>query len=232
MNSLNRAAWRGYFAISLFWMAVLAGALLFTRRPAAEPIEIIAPPTVTATATAAPSPTPAPTETPAPTATPRPLRVDVIGAVLKPGVQTLPPDSIVDDAIRAAGGPAGDADLERVNKAVALQDGAQVYVPRKNDATAHPVLSAPTAAPTEAPTAALAVPQRNAAAVPAQGASSALVNLNTATLEELDTLPGVGPKTAQLIVDGRPYATVDDLLRVKGIGPATLAKIKPLATTQ
>lgn len=223
MNSLNRAAWRGYFAISLFWMAVLAGALLFTRRPAAEPIEIIPPPTVTATATAEPSPTPAPT------ATPRPLRVDVIGAVLQPGVQTLAPGSIVDDAIRAAGGPAEDADLERVNKAVELQDGAQVYVPRKNDATAHPVLSAPTAAPTAEPVA-LAVPQRNAAAIPAAGA--ALVNINTATLDELDTLPGVGPKTAQLIVDGRPYATVDDLLRVKGIGPATLAKIKPLATTQ
>ena len=53
-----------------------------------------------------------------------------------------------------------------------------------------------------------------------------------ATLAELETLPGVGPKTAQLIVDGRPYATVDDLLRVKGIGPATLTKIKPLATAQ
>lgn len=232
MNSLNRAAWRGYFAISLVWMAVLAGALLFTRRPTAEPIEIISPPTAAATATAAPSSTPAPTDTPAPTPTSRPLRVDVIGAVLKPGVQTLPPDSIVDDAIRAAGGPSEDADLERVNKAVALQDGAQVYVPRKNDPTAHPVLSEPTAAPTAEPTAALAVPQRSSPAIPAQGDGGAPVNLNTATLEELDTLPGVGPKTAQLIVDGRPYATVDDLLRVKGIGPATLAKIKPLATTE
>ncbi len=222
MNSLDRASWRGYFAISLFWMAVLAGALLFTRRPATEPIKIIPPPTATATATAQPSPTAEPT------ATPRPLRVDVIGAVLKPGVQVLPPGSIVDDAIRAAGGPSADADIERVNKATELQDGAQVYVPRKSDATAHPVLTAPTAAPTVA----IAIPQRAAPVVGAQGATTALVNINTATLDELDTLPGVGPKTAQLIVDGRPYATVDDLLRVKGIGPATLAKIKPLATAQ
>lgn len=205
-----------------FGLGVLAGALLFTRPPAAEPIEIIPPPTAAATATTEPSPTPAAT------ATPRPLRVDVVGAVREPGVRTLPPGSIVDDAIRAAGGPSADADIERVNKAVELQDGTQVYVPRKSDPLARPVLSAPTAAPT----AEIALPQRSAPAVSAHASSGGLVNINTATLDELDTLPGVGPKTAQLIVDGRPYATVEDLLRVKGIGPATLAKIKPLATAQ
>jgi competence protein ComEA len=222
MNSLNRATWRGYFAVSFFWMAVLAGALLFMRRPMAEPIEIIPPPTITATMA------PQPSATPEPTATPRPLRVDVIGAVRTPGVQVLPPGSIVDDAIRAAGGASADADIERVNKATALQDGAQVYVPRKSDGTAQPVIVVPTAAPTVA----LALPQRVDPAVAVGNAAGALVNINTATLEELDTLPGVGPKTAQLIADGRPYATVDDLLRVKGIGPATLAKIKPLVTAQ
>jgi competence protein ComEA len=223
MNSSNRAAWRGYFAISLFWIAVLAGALLFTRRPAAEPIEIIPPPTPAPTATAEPSPTPLPT------ATPRPLRVDVIGAVRNPGVQTLPPGSIVDDAIRGAGGASDDADLERVNKAIELQDGAQVYVPRKSDLTPRPPLSAPSAA--EAPP---AVAQRSAPAVPqaTPGGAGALVNVNTATQEELESLPGVGPKTAQAIIAGRPYASVDDLLRVKGIGPATLAKIRPAATAQ
>ncbi len=56
------------------------------------------------------------------------------------------------------------------------------------------------------------------------------INVNTASLAELDTLPGVGPKTAQLIVDGRPYAQVEDLLKVKGIGPATLGKLKDLVT--
>jgi competence protein ComEA len=205
--------------VLFFWLAVLTAVLLFTRRPAAEPIQIIPPPTLAATVTAEPSPTPEPT------ATPRPLRVDVIGAVLNPGVRTLPPGSIVDDAIRAAGGPSADADLERVNKAVELQDGAQVYVPRRADPAGRPVLSTPP--PTPAPQPTLAVPQRSASE-----AAVAPVNINTATLAELDTLPGIGPKTAQLIVDGRPYATVDDLLRVKGIGPATLAKIKPFASAQ
>ncbi len=205
--------------VLIFWLAVLTAALLFTRRPAAEPIQIIPPPTPAATSTAEPSPTPQPT------ATPRPLRVDVIGAVRNPGVQTLPPGSIVDDAIRAAGGPSPDADLERVNKATELQDGAQVYVPRRSDPAGRPVLSAPVPSPTPQPT--QDAPQRSAPAI-----AFAPVNINTATLAELETLPGVGPKTAQLIVDGRPYATVDDLLRVKGIGPATLTKIKPLATAQ
>ncbi len=80
MNSIDRAGWRGYLAISLFWLAVLAGVLLFTRRPAAQPIEILPPPTAAPTATSLPTPTPEPT------ATPRPLRVDVAGAVADPRV--------------------------------------------------------------------------------------------------------------------------------------------------
>ena len=90
-----------------------------------------------------------------------------------------------------------------------------------------PVLLAPT--PTSEP---LTVPQRASGVevVPASGGGP--IDINTATLEQLDTLPGVGPKTAQLIVDGRPYAKVDDLLRVKGIGPATLAKLKDLVTVR
>ncbi len=143
--------------VLIFWLAVLTAALLFTRRPAAEPIQIIPPPTPAATSTAEPSPTPQPT------ATPRPLRVDVIGAVLAPGVQTLPPGSIVDDAIRAAGGPSPDADLERVNKATELQDGAQVYVPRRSDPAGRPVLSAPVPSPTPQPT--QDAPQRSAPAI-------------------------------------------------------------------
>lgn len=207
--------------VLLFWVAVLTGALLLTRRPAAEPIQILPPPTLAATAT------PEPTATASPTATPRPLRVDIIGAVREPGVRTLPPGSIVDDAIRAAGGPSADADLERVNKATELQDGAQVYVPRRDDPTARPVLLSPTATAEPPPVA----PQRGGASVLAAPAGAA-IDLNSASLEQLDTLPGVGPKTAQLIVAGRPYASVDDLLRVKGIGPVTLAKIKPLVTTR
>ena len=106
----------------------------------------------------------------------------------------------MDDAIRAAGGPSADADLERVNKAIELQDGAQVYVPRRNDPAARPVLLAPT--PTSEPS---TVPQRASGVEVAPASGGGPIDLNTATLEQLDTLPGVGPKTAQLIVDGRPY---------------------------
>ncbi len=217
MNSFDRAGWRGYFAISVFWVLVLAGVLLFVRRPAAQPIEILPPPT------AAPTATPLPTLTPEPTATPRPLRVDVIGAVLNPHLCVLPPGSIVADAIAAAGGPSPDADVERVNQAVELQDGMQVYVPRRMEIPRLPTIASPP--PTVRPASSSV---RGAPTIALAG----LVNLNTATLAELDTLPGVGPKTAQLIVEGRPYGKTEDLLKVKGIGPATFAKLKDLVTVQ
>jgi competence protein ComEA len=217
MSSVDRAGWRGYLAISLFWLAVLAGVLLFTRRPAAQPIEILPPPT------AAPTATPLPGPTPEPTATPRPLRVDVTGAVANPQVYTLPPASIVADAIAAAGGPAKNADLDRINKATELQDGMQVYVPRRAETPSVPIVS------TSQPLVRATQPAvRGGPTLAVLGR----VNLNTATLAELDTLPGVGPKTGQLIVEGRPYGQVDDLLKVKGIGPATLAKIRDLVTVE
>lgn len=202
MNALHGL--RGYIGLSLIWLAVLGGVLFITRRPSGEPIEIIPPPTPAATAPIA-SPTPGP------------LRVDVAGAVNAPGVYTVPHGSLVADAIAAAGGPAADADLDRINKAVALYDGAQVYVPR----VAQPI---PTPLVLFTPT-----PATRSAQVPMAGK---LINLNTATLEELDTLPGIGPSTAQRIIEGRPYATVEDLLRVKGIGQATFDKIKDLVTVK
>jgi len=208
MNSPGRAAWRGYVGISLVWLAVLAGVLLFTRRPTEQPIEILPPPTS------------APTPTPLPTSTPRPLRVDVAGAVREPQVYTLPPGSIVADAIAAAGGPAEDADLDRINKAIELQDGVQVYIPHIAETPPVPAVSpSQTAAPPV---------ERSAPPVVLSGP----VDLNTATLTELESLPGIGPKIAQLIVDGRPYARPEDLLEVKGIGPATLAKIRDLVTVR
>lgn len=207
MNSSGRATWRGYVLISLAWLAVLAGVLLFVRRPSAQPIEIV------------PPPSPALTSTPLPAPTPGPLRVDVAGAVAQPQVVTLAPGSIVADAITAAGGPAEDADLDRINKAIELHDGMQVYVPRVAETVVAPPL---------APLAAVTPASRAGAAVPLAG----LVNINTATLSELESLPSIGPKMAQLIIDGRPYGEVDDLLAVKGIGPATLEKIRDLVTVQ
>ncbi len=84
-----------------------------------------------------------PAPTPEPAATLRPLRVDVAGAVANPRVYTLAPGSIVEDAIDAAGGPAAEADMDRVNKAIGLQDGMQVYVPRRAQEAAIPPVSTP-----------------------------------------------------------------------------------------
>lgn len=206
-GSGNGRSLLGYAGLSLAWMVVLGVVLLITRRPSGQPIEILPPPTVPPSATPAPSPTPAP------------LHVDVAGAVRAPGVYVLVQGSRIADAIAAAGGPAVDADLDRINKAVQLQDGAQVLVPRIGQAIP--------AAPSPPSRSQDISPQ-----VPEPAAADHRVNLNTATAEELDTLPGVGPSIAQSIIAGRPYAAAEDLLRVKGIGPVTFEKLKDLITVQ
>ncbi len=157
MNGLKGL--RGYIGLSLVWVAVLGAALFFVRRPSSEPIEILPPPTV------------APTVAPSATPTPGPLRVDVAGAVASPGIYTLPRGSLVADAVAAAGGAASDADLDRINKAMPLQDSMQVFVPR----VAQPI---PTVINPPAPTTSATAPVRSGqAAVPGKP-----VNLNTATL--------------------------------------------------
>jgi competence protein ComEA len=196
---------RGYIGLSLVWVAVLGAALFFVRRPSSEPIEILPPPTV------------APTAVPSATPTPGPLRVDVAGAVVSPGIYTLPRGSLVADAVAAAGGAASDADLDRINKAMPLQDSMQVFVP--GVAQAIPAVINPPASPAPARPGQTTIPGKQ-------------VNLNTASLDELDTLPGVGPATGQRIVEGRPYSAVEDLMRVKGIGQATLDKLKDLVTVR
>jgi competence protein ComEA len=205
-GSKRMRAWRGYIALSLVWVAVLAVALLWARRPPARSIEILPPPTAL------------PTSLPSPTSTPAPFHVDVAGAVKTPGVYRLPPGSIVADAIALAGGPSADADLDRLNKAIDLQDGSQVYVPRRSETRSSPPDPAGSALVTPLP--------------PLRAASSSLIDLNTATLEELDGLPEIGPALAKRIVEGRPYGAVEELLRVKGIGPAVYDEIKHLITVR
>jgi competence protein ComEA len=203
MNGLKGL--RGYIGLSLVWVAVLGAALFLVRRPSSEPIEILPPPTL------------APTVAPSATPTPGPLRVDVAGAVVSPGIYTLPHGSLVADAVAAAGGGASDADLDRINKAMPLQDSMQVFVPRV--AQAIPTVINPSTSPAAARPGQTAVPGKQ-------------VNLNTASLDELDTLPGVGPATGQRIVEGRPYSAVEDLMRVKGIGQATFDKLKDVVTVR
>lgn len=155
-----------------------------------------------------------PPPSPTPTATPAPLRVYVSGAVRSPDVYLLPVDAIVRDAIQAAGGATEDADLAAINLALPLADGVHVHVPRLGEATPAPGISGPV----------------GGTAVSVAG--GARINVNTATLEELDTLPGVGPTLAQRIIDHRPYSSPEDLLRVPGIGDATLARLRDLITVR
>jgi competence protein ComEA len=152
-------------------------------------------------------------------ATPAPLRVHVVGAVLRPGVYALPPGSIAQDALEAAGGATSAANLQGLNLAALLHDGEQIIVPQMAGAEG---TNAPAggAAPTPSAT--------NSAA------AGGLVNINTATAAELETLPEIGPALAQRIVDYRtahgPFAALDDLLEVSGIGPATLDAIRDYIT--
>ena len=140
--------------------------------------------------------------------------VDVAGKVRRPGIVVLPAGSRVVDALEAAGGARRGVDLSPLNLARPLNDGEQILV--GVDAPAQGAGGGP------------------AAGGPAGGAGSQLVNINTASLDELDTLPGVGPVTAQAIVDWRTrhggFTAVDDLLEVDGIGDATLQKLAPLVT--
>jgi competence protein ComEA len=144
-------------------------------------------------------------------APPQELVVHVAGAVLRPGLYRLPDGSRVDDAIAEAGGAKPKAALELVNLAAPVADGQQVLVPlRGSDQAA----------------------VAGGVGVPATGAPGGKVHLNSATLEQLDELPGVGPVTAQQILDYRSangaFRSVDELDAVPGIGPARLEQLRPL----
>lgn len=134
--------------------------------------------------------------------------VHVVGAVRRPGLFRLRDGMRVADALVKAGGPTRRADLSSVNLAAPLADGQQVVVPRRLP---------PGAAPTSA-----------------QTAGGAKVSLAIATVDQLDELPGIGPVTAQKIVDWRasrgPFRSVEDLDDVPGIGPARIEQLRDLVT--
>ena len=176
------------------------------------------------------------------------VRVHVAGAVNNPGVYTLPAQGRTVDAIAAASGAAADADLDRVNLAGTLSDGVQIYVPHRGE-TAAPAQIQPNGGTANAG-------QGNAANGAAQnGASqggtqpqpartltasgsaqkgSSPVNINTATAEELQSLPRIGPAMAQRIIAWREahggFRSVDELDAVPGIGPSMLENLRPLVT--
>jgi len=145
----------------------------------------------------------------APPAPPPQLVIDVAGAVRRPGLYRLPQGSRIVDAVARAGGATGKAAVDGVNLAAPLADGEQVVVPSRIAGAASAAAPAAAGAPSSGP-----------------------VSLSTATAEQLDALPGIGPVTAQKIVDYRTehgaFHSVDELDAVSGIGPAKLDQLRGL----
>ncbi len=149
-----------------------------------------------------------------PPPTEKPIIVQISGAVPRPGVYALAQGSRVQDAISAAGGFLADADKTTINLARALEDGEQLDIPYT--AGSSPVIA------TEAP-------------IATEDLSSAeLININTASQSELESLPGIGPTTARKIIEYRdqngPFINAEDIINVSGIGPGTYERIKDLIT--
>ncbi|WP_410050691.1 helix-hairpin-helix domain-containing protein [Actinomyces sp. MRS3W] len=177
-------------------------------------------PTPSATAPSAAAPIPDPTASAGPEAEETgELVIHVAGAVTTPGVVTLPAGSRVVDAIDAAGGALPDADTDQLNLARVLQDGEQVRVPHQGE----------DASTWEEQTGVSGDGSRDTGA-----GAGGRININTASATELETLPGIGPALAQRIVDYReehgPFAAVDDLTEVSGIGAAKLEALRDEVT--
>jgi competence protein ComEA len=176
-------------------VGLLATAAIFlsARAPSGQPVELL------------------------PTVSPEPIVVYVLGAVERPGVYALPPNSRVIDAIQAAGGFSELAVTTDVNVAALLRDGQQLEIPGSG----------------ELPTPVFVIGDSGLLVTPTPIPGDP-VNINTADLALLDTLPGIGPTTAQRIIDYReangPFNQVDDLLKVAGIGPVSLERLRPFIT--
>ena len=162
------------------------------------------------------APVDAPGGSAAPATPPVTVTVHVAGQVRSPGVYAIPAGGRVADAVVAAGGTAAEADLEQVNLAARVSDGERVYVPKRGE-------SPPVALGSVPPPAA-----GGGRSAPAGGS----VDLNTATAEQLEALPGVGPATSRAIMAYRSshgrFRSVTELLEVPGIGPAKLEALRPL----
>ncbi len=199
-------------------------------------------------------PPPAPLESPVPAAE---IAVAVRGGVRNPGLQRLPADSRVADLIMRAGGTTPEGDVSGLNLAARLVDGTTLTVPvvaervaegdrvvlrnsgyRVTENPADYLVTSPAGASMLAPTAETpTTPSTPAptAAAPTGGGQKKLINLNTATQAELETLPGIGPVYAGNIIahrEANPFRTVEDVEQVPGIGPKRLEAIRPLVTVE
>lgn len=206
LDALSRAELAGLVVVIV---VTIAGAGLWYVRSLPRPVDV-AMSAAPAAPSAARSGVPGSASVSA-SATAAQLVVDVAGLVRRPGVYSFPPGSRVIDAIRRAGGPLPRAELGSLNLAAPLMDGTQIVVSDGSVA-----------------------PASGASGAPGTGGAGAPVNINSASESELEALTGVGPVTANAIIQYRtehgPFATVDDLLNVSGIGPATLEELRSQVT--
>lgn len=204
MNSSWLDKNRHILFIVLALAAIGGAAIFYLRQPPPEPVELI------------------PAETTAPqAATPAQLRVHVTGAVYNSDVYFLPQGSIVKDAIIAAGGFTTEANREGINQALELQDQQQIFVPFIDESKNSEPVSGKSY---------VAANADSEVKFEAEGP----INLNTATLKQLETLPGIGPAIGQRIIDYREsvgrFQSIEEIKQVQGIGEATFAKIKDSIT--
>ncbi len=182
----------------------------FVLRPTPTPVELVLP-----RATVSPASQPVGTHTDT-----TQVVVHVTGAVVRPGVYSIPASSRIVDALEAAGGAIAGADLERINLAQTVTDAEQIHIPRRASSRPRATV-APRLRPRPSPTVTTVAVRK-------------LVNINTATAAQLETLTGVGPSLAKSIITHRsqkgPFTRVDDLLNVPGIGPSKLSAMRDEVT--
>lgn len=200
--------------------------LLLARAPQPQPV-VLHPP-----------PTPAPTSTALPTATPAPAVVYVSGAVVRPGLYSVPGEARVGDALEMAGGFREDAAEDALNLAERLWDGARVHVGSRTEAAESPP-GGDSGGDSHAPETGVSGLQPTTTTPGAESSGNTgtapagmPINLNTASQSELETLPGIGPARAAAIIEERPYSRVDEITRVSGIGDAILAQLRELVTVE
>ena len=219
-----RTPWRVAAILAIPCLALLAwfGWKAFAAQPASEPLvrSSLAGRAASATANATAA---------GPTGSEggQQVLVHIAGAVKNPGVVKLAAGSRISDAIEAAGGPLPGAEIDTLNLAAVLEDASKIHVPRAGEAVPAPTTGSTTGhgGPSDV----------TAGGSKAGGAgSSTKLNLNTATAEELDALPKVGPVLAKRIVEWRqehgPFAAVEDLDAVDGVGPKMMETLLPLVT--
>mgnify|MGYP001049661741 CR=1 FL=1 len=160
-----------------------------------------------------PAPTPTTTSQPKPTNTETPFRVQISGEIIHPGIYEIPPYSRLETLVQIAGGLTEGADVNRVNLALLLDDGDYVFIPEENQDIPDIARNAPINS-----------------LISSENTFSYPININTATQEEFESLPGIGPTKAADIIEYRQkigaFSSIEELVDIHGIGPVTLENLR------